>query len=156
MKRNKLVLALVAAMFLCANSAFATNYLNWGETDTIPLLKRVLPTDLLSAGVSHGGAVSMTTADLAVPTAYAYVRKAISSDSNFSQGTLADGDPGQILVLFITSVSGSGTYTVTPTTKTGFTSIKFTAAKQQATFLFVDTLGWIILDHAGAPTINIP
>lgn len=146
---------LMVGVLLTAPAQAAYN--NWGNTDTVPLLQKNMPSYLLHAGVSYGGATSMTSSDLAVPLAYSYVRKAISSDSAFSLGTLPNGSPGQLLTLFITSVAGSGTFKVTPVTKTGFVSVTFGTAKQQATFLYVDdTTGWIMIAHSGSPTVTIP
>lgn len=153
----KKLLSAMLVMF-CAfmpTSAHAA-FNNWGNTDTMPLLSKNLPGYLLHGGVSFGGATSMTTTDLAVPLSYAYVRKALSPTVG-AAGTLANGTPGQYITIFITSVSGSGTYVLTPTTKTGFTSVTFTTAKQQATFLYLDdTNGWIMVSHSGSPTVTIP
>lgn len=111
---------------------------------------------LILAGTSNAGAVSMATNELAVSTSYALVRKAIAGDAAFSAGTLANATPGKILTIFITSVSGSGTFVLTPTTKTGFTTLTFDAAKDQATLLFVDsTTGWILLSQTSV-TVAIP
>lgn len=110
--------------------------------------------NLATAGIGNSGAVSMTTSDSVVPVGYAFVRKAISN-LGATTGTLANGIPGQIISLFITSVVGSGTWTLTPATATGFTSLKFTAAKDQAILLYVnDTVGWISLGVDGSVTIN--
>jgi len=114
---------------------------------------------LAAAGIANGGATSMATSDTVVPTSYAYVRKAINlAAGNVAQtGTLANGIPGQILTMFITTVGASGQFTLTPATATGFTSVKFTAAKDLAVFLYVnDTLGWILLSYDGSITVNIP
>ncbi len=112
--------------------------------------------NLILNGVGISGAVSMTTAQVAVSPSYAFVRKAIAGDSAFSAGTLADGTPGQFLTIFITSVSGGGTFVLTPTTKTGFTTLTFDAAKDQATLLFVDTTtGWVLVSSTSV-TVAIP
>lgn len=111
--------------------------------------------NLILAGTGNGGATSMTTTDTAVSTSYAISRKAIGVQVGLA-GTLADGYPGQILTIFITTVAGSGTYVLTPTTKTGFTTLTFDAAKDQATLLFVNsTVGWILLSNT-AVTVAIP
>lgn len=115
--------------------------------------------NLATTGSANGGAVSMVTSDLAVPTSYAFVRKAIAAlaAGSFTAGTLANGIPGQMLTFFITTVGASGTFTITPTTSTGFTSIQFSTAKQEAIFLYVnDTVGWILSGTTGSPTVNIP
>lgn len=116
----------------------------------------IVANNLVASGTANGGATSMTTTDLAVPVSYAYVRKAIADDVAFSAGTLADGVPGQRLTIHIVSRAGSGTFTVTPSRKTGITSITFDAVGEIATFLYVDnTLGWV-LDGSTNATINIP
>lgn len=112
--------------------------------------------NLVLNGVGISGATSMTTADTAVSPSYAFIRKAIAGDAAFSAGTLADGTPGQSLTIFITSVSGGGTFVLTPTTKTGFTTLTFDAAKDQATLLFVSTtVGWVLVSQT-AVTVAIP
>lgn len=107
----------------------------------------------LATGAPAGGSTSMTTGDTAVSTSFSYVRKAIASDPAFSTGTLANGKPGQLLTIEITEVQGSGTWTLTPTTKTGFTSLLFEAVGDRVSLLYIDnTVGWIIV---GDTTVNI-
>lgn len=62
--------------------------------------------------------------------------------------TLADGTNGQLKVI-IHDVDG-GSAVLTPTTKTGFTTITFTAVGESATLMFVTTRGWIIVALNGA------
>lgn len=62
--------------------------------------------------------------------------------------TLADGTNGQIKRI-IHDVDG-GSAVLTPTTKTGFSTITFTAVGESATLEFVTTRGWIILALNGA------
>lgn len=110
----------------------------------------------LATGAPVGGATSMTSLDTAVSVAYSYVRKAIASDPAFQNGTLANGTAGQLLTIFITEVQGSGTFTLTPTTKTGITSLVFDAPKDMVSLLYVDnTVGWILLSQTSV-TVNIP
>lgn len=113
--------------------------------------------NLASVGIANGGATSMTTLDSVVPIAYSYVRKSISSLALGSPqtGTLANGYPGQLLTIQISQVFSGGTFTLTPTTTTGFVSVKFTAAKDEVILLYVnDTIGWIILSYDGSITIT--
>lgn len=116
----------------------------------------------VTAGIANGGSTSMTTVQLAVPVAYALVKKAIASavSGSFSAGTLANGKPGQVQTILITAVGASGTFVVTPVTRTGWTSITFNtynvSAPQYATLLYVNnTIGWIIIGYGGStlPTI---
>lgn len=112
---------------------------------------------LQTTGVANGGAVSMATSDLAVPTSYAFVRKAIAAlaAGSFSAGTLANGIPGQVLTVFVTTVGASGTYTITPVTKTGVASVTLTAANDEVIFLYVnDTVGWVLLSYDGSVTVT--
>lgn len=105
-------------------------------------------------GSANGGSASMTTTDTAVSTSYALVKKQIGVQSGLA-GTLADGSDGQILTVFITARAGSGTFVLTPTTRTGYASITFDAAAEHATLLYVnDTVGWIVL--ATNATIDTP
>lgn len=100
---------------------------------------------LVAAGAYDGEATSMTSSETAVPTSYAYVKKAISNTVG-QAGTLANGTPGQLLTLETTVVAGSGTFVLTPTTKSGFTDITFNAAGDRVTLLFVSTTtGWVII-----------
>ena len=112
--------------------------------------------NLVSIGLMNSGYVSLATVDTGIPVSYSYVRKAISNVGTATD-SLPNGTPGQILVLDITTVAGSGTWTVTPVTKTGFTSLVFNAALQKAELLYVsDTLGWILIGPgASASGANI-
>lgn len=61
--------------------------------------------------------------------------------------TLADGVDGQIKRI-IHDVDG-GSAVLTPTTKTGFTTITFTNAGDAVTLEFVTTRGWIVTGSFG-------
>lgn len=128
-----------------------------GVTRKIP----VLDSSLFATGTATGGATSVASTTAAVPTGYAFVRKVIPSngDAAFTAGTLADGKPGQILTIKAAGLSPSGAttggnYTITPTTTTGFVSIKLTAVGDYAVFQFIDTtVGWVLLQSGGTVTI---
>ncbi len=62
--------------------------------------------------------------------------------------SLADGTNGQIKII-VHDVDG-GSAVLTPTTKTGFSTITFTNVGESATLVFVTTRGWIILALNGA------
>lgn len=62
--------------------------------------------------------------------------------------TLANGIDGQIKTI-VHDVDG-GSAVLTPTTKTGFTTITFTNVGESATLQYVTTRGWIILALNGA------
>lgn len=102
--------------------------------------------NLALTGVGNAGSASqMASGTLAVPTSYAYVSKFLSATVG-AAGTLADGYPGQILAFSVSDVISSGTFVLTPTTKTGFSTLTFDAVNDSVTLLFVSsTTGWIIL-----------
>ena len=84
---------------------------------------------------------------LAIPVTHAYVAKTTGADAEAL--TLANGTPGQLLVINLTT-DGGGDGTLTPTTKTGFTTIVFADAGDQAVLLYIDdTIGWILLAYKG-------
>lgn len=100
--------------------------------------------DLVAAGASNGGAVSMTSSETDIDVGYALIRKAISNAAQTS--TLPDGIPGQFLTIIASSVVASGTWTVTPTTSSSISTFAFDAAKDQITLLFADTTtGWVVV-----------
>lgn len=111
---------------------------------------------ILRVGVPIYGATSMTSAETTVPPNFNLVRKHISSDPAFGNGTLADGIPGMMLTIFITTVDGAGTFIVTPSRKTGFTTVTFDAAKDSVTLLYIDDMvGWILIAQ-NSVTVGIP
>lgn len=65
--------------------------------------------------------------------------------------TLANGANGQILTIVMVADGGDGT--LTPTTKTGYSSITFTAVGNAVTLQYFTTLGWMVIDNYGA-TVN--
>lgn len=85
---------------------------------------------------------------LAIPVTHGYVAKTTGGDAEAL--TLADGSPGQILIINLTT-DGGGDGTLTPATSTGWATIVFADALDQATLLYVDdSIGWIILGAKGA------
>jgi len=91
---------------------------------------------------------------LAIPESHGYVAKTTGADAEAL--TLADGYPGQVLVVNLTT-DGGGDGTLTPATATGWATIVFADAGDQATLLYVDdTIGWIMLGAKGvaAPPVT--
>ena len=85
---------------------------------------------------------------LAIPVTHAYVIKTTGADAEAL--TLADGKPGQVLIINLTT-DGGGDGTLTPVTATGWATIVFADARDQATLMYVDdSIGWIILGAKGA------
>ncbi len=108
---------------------------------------------LLGSGYTDGGATDMPSGITAVPLNYALVKKTYSNGTN-EAGTLADGIQGQLIKITIDCVNTSGSYVLTPTTKSGFISITFVEKGDQATLLFLDnTNGWILVGETGV-TVN--
>jgi hypothetical protein len=62
--------------------------------------------------------------------------------------TLANGTNGQILSIVMVVDGGDGT--LTPTTKTGFSTITFNDVGDSVTLQYFTTLGWMILANYGA------
>lgn len=63
--------------------------------------------------------------------------------------SLADGFSGQMITIIL-ATDGGGTGTLTPATSTGFATIVFADAGDQATLQFMDDAkGWIIIGLAG-------
>lgn len=62
--------------------------------------------------------------------------------------TLANGTDGQILSIVMVVDGGDGT--LTPTTKTGFSTITFADVGDSVILQYFTTLGWMILSNNGA------
>jgi hypothetical protein len=136
-----IMLAIVSLGF-CADN-------NWGNTDTEPLLRKVVPTYLLHSGVDFGGLASIASSVTTIPTAYSIVRYADSAAVG-QVCTLAAGSKGQMLTIILNSRTGSNTIVITPATCTGFTTVTLDAAKEYITVLYVDsTVGWIVIGGTG-------
>lgn len=86
--------------------------------------------------LSGAGAVNLTT----------LVTKVTSTGSNAL--TLADGTDGQMKIIVM--VVDGGDATLTPTTKTGFSTITFNDAGDGVVLVFTTTTGWIVAGNNGA------
>lgn len=62
--------------------------------------------------------------------------------------TLADGTNGQMKIIVMGTDGGDAT--LTPTTKTGFSTITFNDAGDGVTLVFITTKGWIVAGNNGA------
>jgi hypothetical protein len=141
----------MAVLMLTALSTvgYCADYNNWGNTDTYQLLGRELPYDSIYAGVQRGGVSAMVSGSTTIPLTYGYVTKAIGEGVG-TVHTLADGVPGQIITVFAISRASSGTAVITPTTKTGYSTVTLDAAYEYVTLLFLDsTNGWVIVATNG-------
>ncbi len=114
---------------------------------------------LVADGTYNGGYTSLGTIDTGISLTQVMVEKAISGAYlGTTSDTLPNGTPNQIFTIVIGSVTNSGTWTVTPTTSGGWSSIIFNTQGQTATFLYVNsTVGWIILSADGTtrPTVIV-
>ena len=87
----------------------------------------------------------VAAATLVMPVTHGYLAKTTGGTEAL---TLADGTPGQLLVINLVATGGTGT--LTPATCTGFSTIAFADAGDQAVLFFVDyIIGWIILSTFG-------
>lgn len=85
--------------------------------------------------LSGAGAVNVTT----------LITKVTSTGANAL--TLADGTDGQVKI--ITMVVDGGDATLTPTTKTGYSTIVFNDAGDGCTLVFTTTTGWMVVSNNG-------
>ena len=84
---------------------------------------------------------------LVIPVSHGFVSKTTGADAEAC--TLADGSPGQLLVVSVTT-AGGGAATVTPATSTGFATVVLTIVGDTAVFLYIDdVVGWVLLNTMG-------
>lgn len=122
--------------FIDAGSTISSD----GSTTTI---------NLLMSGLTNGDATTMTTNDTAVSVAYGLVQKAIGTYVSYP-GTMANSTPGKIVTIIATERQGSGTFVLTPTTRTGFNTITFDAVGDSVSLLYLNsTNGWIVIGGSG-------
>jgi len=62
--------------------------------------------------------------------------------------TLANGADGQLLTIVMVVDGGDGT--LTPTTKTGYTTITFGDVGDSVTLQYLTTVGWMLVSNVGA------
>ena len=92
-------------------------------------------------------AIAVAADALVIPVTHAYVAKTTGGDAEAL--TLANGEPGQILVINLVT-DGGGTGTLTPATATGWATIVFADAGDQAVLFYVDdSAGWRIWSLTG-------
>jgi hypothetical protein len=85
--------------------------------------------------LSGAGAVNLTTLITAI------------TSTGANALTLANGVSGQIKILFM--VVDGGDATLTPTSKTGYTTIVFNDASDSCMLVYSSTLGWSVLSNNG-------
>lgn len=111
-----------------------------------------LLTDYASSPILEVAATA--TDGLAFPVTHPMITKV---NAGAEANTLADGEPGQVLNIYMTTAVGAST--LTPATSTGWATIVLDTAGDQCTLLYVDdTVGWIIIGATGVaqpPVISI-
>jgi hypothetical protein len=84
---------------------------------------------------------------LVIPVSHGFVSKTSGADAEAL--TLADGSPGQLLVLSLTT-AGGGDCTLTPATATGWATAILAVVGDTVVLLFVDdTVGWVLISATG-------
>jgi hypothetical protein len=143
------ILFAIAQVGYCASN-------NWGNTDTNQLLGRVLPSYLITVGSDvSGSSTTVASGTSIIPiSGYSLVSKTIGEGSG-TVCTVADGEPGQILKIMAGTVTASCTAVITPATKTGFSTVTLTTAKQAVTLHYVnDVMGWEVIGTVNNPTVS--
>ncbi|HUW99376.1 MAG TPA: hypothetical protein VMY35_00220 [Phycisphaerae bacterium] len=128
------------------------------ESVTVIVAPGVVEQRLVMAGavktqtslIVPGFLTGATTCDadvLAIPITHAFVTKTTGADAEAL--TLANGTAGQLLAITL-GTDGNGDGTLTPATSTGWATIVFADAGDNATLMYVDdTVGWVILGLSG-------
>ena len=84
---------------------------------------------------------------LAIPVSHGVVSKTSGADAEAL--TLANGSPGQLLVVSLTT-AGGGACTLTPATATAWATAVITIVGDTLILLYVDdTVGWLLLNTMG-------
>jgi len=92
-------------------------------------------------------AIAVIADALVIPVSHAHVSKTTGGDAEAL--TLANGEPGQLLTIIL-ATDGGGDGTLTPATATGWATIVFADAGDQAVLFYVnDTAGWRIWSLTG-------
>lgn len=109
----------------------------------------ITPATTVTGALTLGAAFKSTTATLTGAGAVGLttlVTKVVTTGANAL--TLADGTDGQIKIIVMITDGGDGT--LTPTTKTGYSTIVFNDAGDGVGLVFTTTLGWIVFANFGA------
>ena len=161
---NKLLLICLVAGFMAAfgvSWAAPVNPLNWGNTDTIPVLQRAIPYDLTYIGPASGGVSTIVSSVSKLGDSHLAfgVLQLSGATKTFSMGA---GVEGQIIKL-IKSETDARTLKLDltidnpNTAHTGWSSVTWSTTKGGwVTLLWLDdTDGWIIIGASpSGVTIN--
>lgn len=95
------------------------------------------------------GAITVEVAAdvLAIPVTHGFVKKTSGADAEAL--TLANGVPGQLLIISLTT-AGGGACTLTPATKTGWATAVITIVGDTLVLLYIDDkIGWVLINTLG-------
>lgn len=111
-------------------------------------------TNLLANGRYGASSVYNSSSSNLMPSSvpYSVVRKNVGATAETM--SLPNGTKGQTIVFVVTGLVTGGTFTLTPVTSYGWSSITFTAKGNLCQLLYLDDVnGWIPLNVSGA-TLN--
>lgn len=159
MKKIKLLFGLLLTLMI-ADSAFATiglkidgvaqpsitdlNLVGTGTNQQITQTSDGLTFSFVVGGIKKTASASINSSTANISDAgYSLIFKDLPATAQ--SGTLANGTPGQILVIQI-AVDNGGSWFLVPTTKTGFNYLFFNDQDDRAVLMYVDdTYGWVVL-----------
>ena len=114
-----------------------------GQKITVPEFRH----HQLTTDYTESASLAVAADVLAIPLTAPIIIKTTGADAEAL--TIADGLPGQMCQIIL-SVDGGGDGTLTPATATGWATIVFADAGDQAILMYVDdTIGWIIMSITG-------
>jgi len=162
----KLCLVLVVVLSFTPSSAFAalaTLSQSWSTEDAAEVNRAIYGNEVTFLGTRLIGPLKREASDI---TGGAYATETVidpddrvvffttgPTGNGISDSSLADGVPGH-KITFVLETDGGGNVDITPTTKTGFTSLQLTDAKDSCTLEYInDTDGWFLASNNGC-TIN--
>ena len=166
----KRILGLVLVLLFVCGAALAGPPVNsttsWDSGDALVVDKSSPANYKMQVGTRLRGVIGMSgaTTSAACTTSIAACNSVATTETSMvtlkttgavwgESFALANGQPGQIKTYVLVTDGGMDFY-VTPTTKTGFTSIQLDTAKDSCTLRYVDsTVGWVIAGNNGC-TVN--
>lgn len=182
MKFRYIVASLIVFLFLFSGVASATTY-NWGEGDLFQALKGAFSTgsnghhhdgtdsrrmgettenptfatNVVASGHKTGVTTNVSTESNLTSAALGYGVIAMQGNIAAKNITIASGVKGQMVTIYMSQYNGAnitiGDFTATPITKTGWSTIVFSAVNQKVTLLWLDdTYGWVLV---GQPTAGV-
>ena len=98
------------------------------------------------ASTASSSSTSISAAALTFSVWLKHVGGGAGLDTTGVGTVLPNGTDGQTLTVLVQGLQGTGSWDITPDTKTGFTSLTCDAVGEFATLVYVnDTVGWITL-----------